>query len=184
MNTGTSGGVGLGYSRVIELPKLDISVIKSDPAKHAAAPFTLHTLVMDPFTAVYMLHSTRWWQRLAMLRCAVAAVVWWRVVLLRWSWAPWPCQEINVKTATWLVQAAAGQLITSLINPCQARAPIPHIHYPNLNTNFFKILEDVYLCSPWEIFAAVYSLRLRMMLTDSVTNNDIHTNYIIHDSDT
>ena len=51
---------GAGYSRVIELPKLDISVIKSDPAKHAAAPFTLHTLVMDPFTAVYMLHSTRW----------------------------------------------------------------------------------------------------------------------------
>ena len=37
VNTGTSGGVGLGYSRVIELPKLDISVIKSDPAKHAAA---------------------------------------------------------------------------------------------------------------------------------------------------
>ena len=35
---------GAGYSRVIELPKLDISVIKSDPAKHAATvQCPLHT---------------------------------------------------------------------------------------------------------------------------------------------
>ena len=32
--------------------------------------------------------------------------------------------------------------------------------------------------APEKYFAAVYSLRLRMMLTDSVTNHDIYTYYI------
>ena len=74
---------GAGYSRVIELPKLDISVIKSDPAKPAAAVPPSH------FTPL-------WWTHLQQFTCYIlhAGDRGWRccgVLLLRWCGGEWCC---------------------------------------------------------------------------------------------